>query len=253
MMFYRLTVIMVVWGCFVFSEGRCQQQPSEIIPASPNAAALGKYGSIPVSLYTGTADITVPLYEIKSGDIKVPVSLGYHTGGIRLSELAGWVGLGFVLNAGGVITRDMKSYDDFRSMGPYTTPSVAPELISKGRLLKTVSHFDPTINNVLVSSKGEMFDFGAVDESVEGYDFEYDVFSYNFMGKTGRFIFTHSGVAVLEKDDDLLIEHDGSDNLKVTDEAGFIYYFNASRANTARWSGRHFSYNIVVPESYTSR
>jgi len=42
------------------------QIPTEPTAAlSPNAASLGVYGDIPVSLYTGTPDISIPLYDIK--------------------------------------------------------------------------------------------------------------------------------------------------------------------------------------------
>lgn len=35
---------------------------TQVLPPSPNAAALGHYGDVPVSLYTGLPSITVPLY-----------------------------------------------------------------------------------------------------------------------------------------------------------------------------------------------
>src|SRR5215472_6202424 len=90
------------WG-LLCAQGTTPYIPS-IIPPSPNAAALMKFTDIPVSTYTGTADITVPIYTIKAKGVTVPVSLSYHTGGIRLSEEASWVGLGWALNAGGRIS-----------------------------------------------------------------------------------------------------------------------------------------------------
>jgi len=41
------------------------QQQQKILPPSPDAAALGKYGNIPVSTYTGVPNIEVPVYTIK--------------------------------------------------------------------------------------------------------------------------------------------------------------------------------------------
>lgn len=61
-----------------------------VIPPSPNAAALMKFTDVPVSPYTGTADVTVPIYTIQAKGITVPVSLDYHTGGIKVKEEAGW-------------------------------------------------------------------------------------------------------------------------------------------------------------------
>src|SRR5436190_17740610 len=63
----------------------------KIVPPSPNAASLGKFGDIPVSPYTGATDISVPVYTIEAKGVSVPVGLSYHTGGIRLAEEAGWV------------------------------------------------------------------------------------------------------------------------------------------------------------------
>ncbi|HLZ88470.1 MAG TPA: hypothetical protein VKQ52_14540, partial [Puia sp.] len=55
---------------------------------SPNAAALGKYGELPVSYYTGIPNINIPLYEIKTGSLDLPISLSYHAGGIKVEEIA---------------------------------------------------------------------------------------------------------------------------------------------------------------------
>jgi hypothetical protein len=59
---------------------------------SPNAASLGIYGEIPVSLYTGTPDISIPLFEIEN--INLPVTLNYHASGVRPDQQTGWVGSG---------------------------------------------------------------------------------------------------------------------------------------------------------------
>ncbi len=84
----------------------------EIIPPSPNASSLGVYGDVPVGHYTGIPSISIPLYEVVSGRIKVPVTLSYHAGGIRVSQEASWAGLGWSLNAGGVISHSIFGTDD---------------------------------------------------------------------------------------------------------------------------------------------
>src|SRR5688572_13406764 len=78
-----------------------------VTPPSPNAAAFSKYGNIPVSPYTGIPTINIPLYEINIRDIKVPVSLSYHASGIGVGDEASRIGLGWVLNAGGLISRNI--------------------------------------------------------------------------------------------------------------------------------------------------
>jgi hypothetical protein len=73
--------------------------------ASPTAASLGKYGDIPVSYNTGIPNISIPIYTIKAGSLSLPITLNYHTSGLKVEEEASWVGAGWSLNAGGVITR----------------------------------------------------------------------------------------------------------------------------------------------------
>src|SRR5882724_3413783 len=106
----------------------------KIIPPSPNAASLGKFGDIPVSPYTGTTDVSIPVYTIQAKGVSVPVSIAYHTGGIRLSEEAGWVGLGFALNAGGMISRSINDKDDFQT-GYFNSTLIYPMPQAKGRLV----------------------------------------------------------------------------------------------------------------------
>ena len=47
---------------------------TKAIAASADAAALGKYGRVPVSPFTGIPNISIPIYTIKSGDLTLPVS-----------------------------------------------------------------------------------------------------------------------------------------------------------------------------------
>jgi YD repeat-containing protein len=95
-----------------FAQGSVPNGVPTIIPPAPTAAALEKYGQVPVSTYTGVPNITLPLYEIKVRDLSIPINLSYHAGGFRVSEEASWVGLGWSLLAGGAITRTVRNLDD---------------------------------------------------------------------------------------------------------------------------------------------
>jgi len=93
-------------------------QPSyddqEIIPANPSAAAITKFIDFPMDYYSGTENITIPLENIAIGDIGVDVSLSYNGGGIKVDQTSGDVGLGWNLNAGGIITRTIIDRPDER-------------------------------------------------------------------------------------------------------------------------------------------
>ncbi len=87
---------------------------SDVIPPSPNAASLGRFGNNLISYYNGTADVNIPLYEIKFGNEKIPIFLRYNGSGVKVSEEASWVGLSWTLNAGGCIIRECFGGDDFQ-------------------------------------------------------------------------------------------------------------------------------------------
>ena len=98
----------------VILNGRTQNSPGlkNFMLPSPTASALGKYGEISVGMYTGIPSIAIPIYTIKADDIELPISLSYHAGGIKLEERASNVGIGWSLNAGGVITRSIRGLPD---------------------------------------------------------------------------------------------------------------------------------------------
>ena len=84
------------------------------VPAieSPNTASLGVFGEIPVNLFTGTPDISVPIYTVKSGSISFPIVLKYHPALVKPNEHPGWTGLGWNLQCGGSIYRTIKGFVD---------------------------------------------------------------------------------------------------------------------------------------------
>lgn len=81
-------------------------------PKTPEAAAFQQVGDIPVGNYTGTMNLSIPLYTIECGDLKVPISLDYLGSAIRVDQEATWVGLNWMLNAGGAITTRLSNTSD---------------------------------------------------------------------------------------------------------------------------------------------
>ncbi|MGN6568843.1 MAG: hypothetical protein ACTHJ0_12865, partial [Flavipsychrobacter sp.] len=74
------------------------------------------------SLYTGTADINIPIYNYSLGNLDVGVSLSYNTKGILVDQIASSCGLGWTLNAGGYIERQANGPEDecyIPPVGPY--------------------------------------------------------------------------------------------------------------------------------------
>lgn len=96
--------------------GDVSSQIQKLLPnpsqQSPNAAAIQKYGDYNVNLYTGIPDISIPIFEIEAGGIKVPIVLTYHAGGIRYTDRASWAGLGWSVQAGGQVSRTIAGKPD---------------------------------------------------------------------------------------------------------------------------------------------
>lgn len=81
---------------------------------TPEAASLGRYGAFQVSEYSGAANISIPLYTVKSGDVSFPINLYYDATGIKVEQDATFVGLGWNLSYGGMISHIVCGKDDFR-------------------------------------------------------------------------------------------------------------------------------------------
>jgi hypothetical protein len=126
---------------------------AQVMP-SPEPAQLIKSINIPVSQYNGVASVSVPLYNVNGAGGQVPISLDYNTGGIKVSEIASNAGLGWQLNAGGVITRVMRDQPD------------------------EVSVFNNGLDDVSIRSHFK-----------HQQDGEKDIFYFSFPGGGGRFIF----------------------------------------------------------------
>lgn len=89
------------------------------VPASPEAQAFIKYGNTPVNLFNGAPEISIPIANLKGRELEIPVSLGYDASGLRVEQIPTWVGAGWNLNVGGVVTRNTIGHpDDYNSSLP---------------------------------------------------------------------------------------------------------------------------------------
>lgn len=110
-----LTVLSYQYSqCQPEGSGLDNTRPTTIVPPSPVASSLLKDVNVPVNYFTGTAQINIPLYSIKIGSIEMPINFGYASNGIKVEEEAGWTGLGWNLDVGGVIGRSIIGSADER-------------------------------------------------------------------------------------------------------------------------------------------
>lgn len=227
-----LTCSFTLYSMFVFSQNNVGE-PFNIIPPSPNAAALQKYGDIPVGLYNGIPNVAIPLYEIKSKDISVPISISYHASGIKVSDEASRVGLGWALNAGGVITRQIMGQDDFEynSFNYHNGNLAIPETVSDVALDKGRTFNIQT--NCTVSNMPNNPDYSLYVKQ-ENYDFEPDQYSYNFNGYSGKFILKRDKTVILGKKEKITItvKDANASSWEIVTADGYHYLFEEYEAYT---------------------
>src|SRR5206468_12879173 len=116
-----LAIALLVWLVPSLRAQTPQVTSLRVSVPSPTAASLGRFGDIPVSLSRGVPEITIPLFTVKGKTLELPVSLKYHGGGIRVEEIGSWVGIGWALEAGGVITRSVRGWADDKADGYLST------------------------------------------------------------------------------------------------------------------------------------
>jgi len=148
-----------------------------VIPPSPNAASLGKYGDLPVSLNTGLPSISIPLCELKGRSLSVPVSLSYHASGIKVADIASWVGTGWALEAGGLITRSVRGLpDDLPTWGSLATRKLFADY-----------------NTMWSNPSNTTWKNLVVQASNNDADGEHDTYYLNAMGKNYKLLLKYVG------------------------------------------------------------
>lgn len=102
---FKALSICALLTCFWFTHTLAQGNinvPQVILP-SPAAANFIRYGEIPIDYSTGVPNVNIPLYTLKSRHLSLPISISYHASGNKVNDKSSIVGLGWVLNAGGII------------------------------------------------------------------------------------------------------------------------------------------------------
>jgi hypothetical protein len=117
----------------------------EIIPASPEASAISKGAQLSVGMHTGSANSSVPIFDIQMGRFSLPISLNYASNGLKIDEVPSRVGLGWSLSAGGVVSRMVNGNPDDESTQlaiPANLNAYTNELLSFFNQLATMEDKD---------------------------------------------------------------------------------------------------------------
>ena len=170
----------------------------DVTMAAPNAAALGKYGDYTVGNFTGVPDISIPIYTVQEGPLSLPITLNYHASGIKVAEMASWVGAGWSLSAGGMISRTVQGIPDENTGGYYNDNAATLE----SRIASSTA---------AASTDGGTQNGQLLNDIADGkLDGEPDLFSFNVAGYSGKFYFDKGRVAQFIPKQDLVLQVDGN-------------------------------------------
>ncbi|MBX2920661.1 MAG: hypothetical protein KF746_00615 [Chitinophagaceae bacterium] len=131
---------------------------------------MQKYGEYPVGHFTGIPDIRIPLYEIKTPRITLPIELQNHPSGFKPTMFNGIIGAAWTLKAGGRLIRTVYGAPDDQANFP--------------------DGFDQRtgFNNYSDYQYLKSLDEGAKDA-------EYDLFTFDVSADAGSFVLKNSGTA----------------------------------------------------------
>ena len=246
-LFFALSITIVKAQTPAYDPNAIITQFKNVVPPTPDAAALGKFGDIPVGYSTGIPSIAIPVYSWTSNrkDISLSISLNYHAGGYRVEEMASDVGLGWALSAGGSVSRTMRGLpDDYPALGFLNSPS-----------LPAVSNYDypggyfyadqfsqnTEASDVVISLQNSPGNYDSIRSlQANQLDAQQDIYNYSLSGKSGRFVINKQGIAQKLDDNKVIITpvtqaySQGGYALTgfiIIDERGIKYTFSAGDVN----------------------
>lgn len=173
---------------------------------APNVSTLQTYVSTPVSLYTGTPSISIPIYDIAIGKVDIPLNLSYHISNVKPNTQPGIVGLGWNLALGGYITRIQKDFmDEYQSL---KTDNGKLDLFLGilGREASRTGHGNWSSEDwafgTLANNKIYTDDYRSLE------DYAPDEFLFNFLGYSGSFYRDHTGVWKVKSNTHFEVRHE---------------------------------------------
>lgn len=181
----------------VFGQTRLGEEP--LRPSSDVWETI-KYGEVSPTLYTGTINLSIPFYTYKDNDFEIPVSFSYASNGCHPNDRAGALGVGWMLDAGGCISREIRGVPDdetglldFGNISGDTYTALGFSYLGEAEFSlddESLYAVGPTgpVNAQCVYYGNSTFDF---------FDAEPDVYHFNFGGYSGSFILDMEGNAVV--------------------------------------------------------
>lgn len=211
---------------------------------APTVWGFMRYGNHSADLYTGRVPVSIPIYTYQDNDFTLPISVDYASNGYRPNVQIGILGLGWTLNAGGCITREIRGIPDEAQNLAIKTYTIN----ANGLLEDTPFFYDGYFS---YHNMGIMLDLDSIiaknyaihhvtkmfpimdDNNTEA---EPDIFHFNFAGYSGCFKMGPQGTIYVydtaqPHGESKINLDDFPETIKITTGDGYVYTFGGADQN----------------------
>lgn len=151
-------IIVFILSFAINNYGQTIDQNLITFPVSPEASRLGSYGAVPVNLNSGLLEQNIELFNEKVSDYSFPLNLIYNYSGFKVEESPSIVGLGWQLNVGGVVTREVRGIPDEHAKGYYGHPFLRETVLGGYFANGTMqAHYAKNIAQGLMDSEADLY------------------------------------------------------------------------------------------------
>lgn len=147
-----------------------------------------------VNPLTGTANVTIPVFQINKGEVNVPINLSYNAVGVKPKDIEGSAGIGWYLSAGGQISRQLRGLPDDALKDNASTPNPRLGWLATANNNGTrISNFTVSNDNNTSTCSDETSDINYINSNFTGYsDTEPDIFNVSAPGLSCQLVFDKS-------------------------------------------------------------
>lgn len=216
---------------------------------SPEASKFEQYTHMPVNMVSGTPDISIPLYTVEYGGMRLPISLVYDASGVKVGSIASSVGLNWSLNVGGSVSRIVKGAPDEGNHYAWNSQSRIDidgyyQDYGLSKLEDELNRFSDnasTFGRCSRSVKEDEFNYWLSDIQKGLKDSQPDLFHFVTPEGGAKFVFNDNREVVYTQNTDFIIKESFSQNS-----------FNSWEAVSSNGITYHFGDNDVKEQTFLS-
>ncbi|MEP2023630.1 MAG: PKD domain-containing protein [Reichenbachiella sp.] len=229
-------------------------KPNISVPPSPTAGSLTISGNSSVDMYSGAARVNIPLFNYSRVDVDLDISLNYSSNGVKVNDVAGWVGMGWNLKAGGSISRVLKGLPDefVGGIGAMCRNCLPFDAVGYLDLKNSGVDLSKFTSDSYTNTKKQKIIRNGNWQTLDGrnhgdglgtpvaWDTQPDEFYFNFGNYSGKFLFDQEGNIFCMPKQNLIIDKKMEDvdindethrmitEFTVTTPEGYTYVFGGS-------------------------